>query len=99
MATIIDCFIISLNLDPISGQEFLACCHEHGIEHDINLAVLSSEDMGVLCKGSSDATFTFAAAAQAAAGMLVEGWARGNALRAVPAWANAFARRGKEEQW
>ena len=82
MAINIGCFITSLNPHPATGQEFLACCHEHGIEQAINLAVLPSEVMGVLCEGSSEATFTFAAAAQAAAGMLAEGWARGSARRA-----------------
>ena len=82
MAISIGCFINSLNPDPATGQEFLACCHEHGIEQAINLAVLSSEDMGVLCEGSSEATFILAAAAQAAASRLTEGWARGSALRA-----------------
>ncbi len=81
MATNIDCFILSLDPDPTTGQEFLACCHEHGIEQSVSIAVLSSEELGVLCEGSSEATFTFAAAAQAAAGMLTEGWARGSALR------------------
>ena len=82
MAINIGCFISSLNLDPATGRGFLACCHEHGIEQAVSLSVLASEDLGVLCEGSSEATFTFADAAQAAAGMLTEGWARGSALRA-----------------
>ena len=82
MAVNIGCFITSLNPDPATGRDFLACCHEHGIEQAVNLAVLSSEDMGVLCEGSSEATFIFAAAAQAAAKMLAQGWARGSTLRA-----------------
>ena len=82
MAINIDCFISSLTPDPATGRELIACCHKHGIEQAINLAVFSSEDLGVLCEGSSAATFTFAAAAQAAAGMLAEGWARGCTMRA-----------------
>ena len=34
-----------------------------------------------MCEGSAEANYTSAAAAQAAAGMLTEGWARGSALR------------------
>ncbi len=85
MAINIGCFITSLSPGPTTGQEFLACCHKHGIEQAINLAVLSSEDLGVLCEGSSEATFTFAAVAQAVAGKLAEGWARGSALGAESA--------------
>ena len=82
MATKIGCFISSLTPDPATGRELIACCHKHGIEQAINLAVLSSEDLGVLCEGSSKATFVLAAAAQAAASRLTEGWARGSSLRA-----------------
>ena len=74
---------------PHDGQGILACCHKHGIEQAINLAVLSSEDLGVLCEGSSEATFILAAAAQAAASRLTEGWARGSSLRAERALSDA----------
>ena len=82
MAINIGCFMSALIPDPATGREFIACCHVHGIEQAINLAVLSSEDLGVLCEGSSEATFVLAAAAQAAASRLTEGWARGSSLRA-----------------
>ena len=77
MAIDIDRFISSLTPDPATGRELIACCHKHGIEQAINLAVLSSEDLCVLCEGSSEATFVLAAAAQAAASRLTEGWAMG----------------------
>ena len=89
MAINIDCFISSLTPDPATGRELIACCHKHGIEQAINLAVLSSEDLGVLCEGSSEATFVLAAAAQAAASRLTEGWARGSSLRAERALSEA----------
>ena len=47
--------------------------------------MLSSLDLSELCEGSSEATLTFAAAAQAAAKMLAQGWARGSTLRAETA--------------
>ena len=81
MAANIGCFIADLNPDPVTGREFLACCHSHGIKKAIDLAVLSSSDMCVLCEGSSAATVTFSAVSQAAAKMLAHGWARGSTLR------------------
>ena len=77
MAISIGCSITSLNPVPATGREILACCHEHGIEQAVNLAVLSSEDLGVLCEGSSEATSILAAAAQAAASRLTERMGQG----------------------
>ena len=82
MASNIDCFIADLNPDPAIGREFLGCCHVHGIKKAIDLAVLSSSDRSVLCEGPSEATSELAAAAQAAAKLLVQGWGRGSTLRA-----------------
>ena len=82
MAINIDCFIADLNPDPATDLGFLACCHLHGIKQVIDLDVLSSSDMCELCERSSADTLTFAAAAQAAAKMLAQGWARGSTLRA-----------------
>ena len=64
-----------------TGQEFLDRCHVHGIDEAITSAMLSSSDLSEACDGSSEATLTFAAAAQAAAKELVQGWARGSNKR------------------
>ena len=67
MAFDIDRPIASLDPGSGTGQEFLDRRHVHGIDEAITLAVLSSSDVSEVCDGSSEATLTFAAAAQAAA--------------------------------
>ena len=82
MAIEIDRFINDLNPDQATGQEFLACCHRHGIKQVMDLNVLSSSDMREVCEGCFAEALTFAAAAQAAANLLSRGWARGSILSA-----------------
>ncbi len=82
MAIEIDRFIHDLNPDPTVGQEFSSCCHRHGIKQVIDLDVLSSSDMCELCEGCSVEALTFAAAAQAAAKSLAQGWTRRSILNA-----------------